>query len=439
MYSMNDNTLISSKKYKTVGNLLKAPLKSILLVANNEKNKEIQNYLYNWLYINHYSNILMDGSLTQRVHNISNKAYYYYIMKNCFNENDILNNGKTDNILNEDCCNFIGKLHNIEPSLTGCFIDYLIRRIISEILNIDFNDNRANSKCYNKYSLCDIFDEEIEYNIINSITLLEKNDKYLQNCIILFDKDNLNNELDFCEKYYKGYKVIRSVESYKGYNVISSVEPYNDEQNIYKLFVLENNIILITTDEYNEIIKPDKINNLPINMCKSYEKTKNTALYKSEDILLEIFITSLSHTLDFGGIPKEDKITNIINLINTTNNINEIFVLPLKTLCENLLKNHNNILLNPTLGSIETHIASDCDLIINDTIFDFKCTIGNKSIYELLQLLGYTSLSHYNTDFNIKINNISIINLLQGKLTTYNISSVTSEELMNYLKILTKK
>jgi hypothetical protein len=32
---MNDNTLITSKKYKTLGKLLKAPIKSILLVSNH--------------------------------------------------------------------------------------------------------------------------------------------------------------------------------------------------------------------------------------------------------------------------------------------------------------------------------------------------------------------------------------------------------------------
>jgi len=224
----------------------------------------------------------------------------------------------------------------------------------------------------------------------------------------------------------------------------------NNTKSVCRLFVLQNNIIITTINNYNteinklpSIHKTDPIKNLPINMYESYEKTKDTLLYKTEKILLEIFITSLSHTLAFGGIPKEDTINNIINLINTTINITEIFVLPLKILCENLLKNHNNVLLNPGLGCelpmLNTHIPADCDLVIDNNLFDIKCTIGDKSIYEILQLLAYSCLLLYNPKFNIKIDNILIINLLQGKLIKYVISDITNEQLMKYLKILTNK
>ena len=71
---INTDTLISSKKYKTIGELLKQPMKSICLVANNEKNIVIKEYLYDWLIDNHYSKTIMEGNLTDRVHKITNKA-----------------------------------------------------------------------------------------------------------------------------------------------------------------------------------------------------------------------------------------------------------------------------------------------------------------------------------------------------------------------------
>lgn len=53
---MDSLTLITSKKYKTIGELLKSPIKSIILVSNNEKNEDIRSYLYDLLqgYIVNY-------------------------------------------------------------------------------------------------------------------------------------------------------------------------------------------------------------------------------------------------------------------------------------------------------------------------------------------------------------------------------------------------
>jgi hypothetical protein len=83
-------------------------------------------------------------------------------------------------------------------------------------------------------------------------------------------------------------------------------------------------------------------------------------------------------------------------------------------------------------------IPSDCDLVIDDVLYDIKCTSGEKLIYEILQLLGYASLLECNPNFNKKINNVSIINLLQGYIMNYDISYITKEQMIKYLKILTK-
>ena len=85
------------------------------------------------------------------------------------------------------------------------------------------------------------------------------------------------------------------------------------------------------------------------------------------------------------------------------------------------------ILAGPATGFNITHI-----------LYDIKCTCRDKSIYEILQLLGYASLLNCVPKFNKKINNISIINLLQGYIVNYDISYITTEQMVNYLRILTK-
>jgi hypothetical protein len=388
---MNVNTAISSKKYKTIGELLNAPIKSIVQVSINEKNDDVKKYLYEWLYDNHYSKLNMSGNLTMRIKNISNQPCYNYIMQNCFNNADFYNKLKK-NILNETCLNFIKQLHVIQPSLTGVYLDYLLRRIICEIVDKPFYDNRTEG---------------------------------ILNCCM------------------------------------------------------------------HEFV------NLPISIDECYIKTKDTNLYKTYDILLEIFITSLSHTLSFSSFLDTNKVSEIINLIETTIDIKNILVNSLKNLCYKLLrhnaindpeqkiytfndeevetiredevgayirvdeiyhtgrnkelityykmlkKNEINILLNPTLGYKipeinNKRIPADCDLIINNTLYDIKCTIGENSIYEILQLMGYASLINCNNLFTKKINYISVINCLQGYITTYDISNITNEQMINYLKILTR-
>ena len=242
------------------------------------------------------------------------------------------------------------KLHDIQPSLTGCFLDYLMRRLICEIIPlIHFQDTGADHQC----------------------------------------------------------------------NIVSSCDC--------------NGIITETNIKYSYF---------PVTMSESYKKTRNTKLYKTEDILSEIFITSLSHTLCYKGILNEEKILTIVNLIKTTEKINEIFIEPLKNVCLHLLENSINVLLNPALGGLipelNDGISSDCDLVIDNNLYDFKCTIGDHSTYEILQLMGYSALINCNPKFNTKIDNIYIINILQGTIIQYNISSITNKQMIKYLQILTQ-
>jgi hypothetical protein len=303
-------------------------------VATNEKNKEIRNYLFEWLYINHYSKKPMTDNLTSRIHNINNNACYQYIMKNAFNDMDISERKTVKEILTLECREFIQNMHKIEASLTGIFLDYLIRRIVCEETTEMFYDSRASHE-------------------------------YLRH------------------EYFNQY-------------------PHN---------------------------------------C--YEIAIDTFKYKSGDILPDIFITSLSHSFCFGGIPNQEKVNTILEMLK---NSGHILIESIQILCNELINNNDrrNIQVNPCLGYKvpllnNKNIPSDCDLIINDILYDIKCTCGDKSIYEILQLLGYASLVNCNTErYRTKINTISILNLLQGQMVCYDISEITVDEMISYLKILTK-
>lgn len=335
------DTRITSKKYKTIGNLLKAPITSIILVSGKERDNDIKTYLFEWLYLKHYSKLDMSEPLTTRTKKIANIPCYGYICKHAFENINILQQTlPTKTILNYECTHFIKYLHDIDPSLAGVFLDYLIRRIISEQTNIVFEDSRSNWN--------------IQYM------------EYMLDCV-----------------------------------------------------------------------------NLPTSISDSYKIVKDTACYKTKNILLETFITSLNHTIFFLKTPPQDKVDAIIHLIQTTSNVVDAFYEPLNELCINLLSESRDVLLNPTLGETipllnDKRIPSDCDLVINDVLYDIKCTSAEKDIYEILQLLGYASLLYCVPKFNKKIRIVSKINLLQGFIISYDISQVTPEQMLNYLKILTR-
>jgi hypothetical protein len=68
---MDSNTKLTSKTYKTIGELLKSPIRSIIIVSSKEKNKDVRLYLYEWLFKNYYN----------RIKNIANNPCYHYINK----------------------------------------------------------------------------------------------------------------------------------------------------------------------------------------------------------------------------------------------------------------------------------------------------------------------------------------------------------------------
>ena len=76
-------------------------------------------------------------------------------------------------------------------------------------------------------------------------------------------------------------------------------------------------------------------------------------------------------------------------------------------------------------------------MVIDKTLIDIKCTNGNNDRYEILQLLGYTSLLNYNCI--TRVDKICIINILNGVIKFYDIKHISDDNLLEYLHLLTNK
>ena len=353
---INDDTIIASLRYNIRD--IKEDIKYCINYTSHLKEIKLKKYLEDFLFENHYKMIFKSGSLTDRFKNINSNICYNSIYRNIFN-NNYNNTIKKYNILPLKCSNIVKLLHSIDPSITGSFIDYLIRRIICELLNIEFDDSRASRRLDSVDHICN--SEECRYSI----------------------------EFE-----------------------------YQDEVEVFK-----------------------KICTLPYCRLQSYNLTKLTNLYKTQDIIKEIFITSLSHCEAFGVCPNQDNVNRILEILSS--NLFDLYT-PLMILCKNIIKNKETIKLNPVFGGklkspVDNYnIPSDADLIINDCLIDIKCTKNksNSKCCEILQLLGYSALSSFHTDNNKKINKIMILNILEGSIYKIDISNITDKNYENYIKFL---
>ena len=353
---INDDTIIASLRYNNIRDI-KEDIKYCINYTSHIKDIKLKKYLEDFLFENHYKCIRKAGSLTDRLKNINSNICYNSIYRNIFN-NNYNDSIKKYNILPLKCTNIVKLLHSIDPSITGSFIDYLIRRIICELLNIDFDDSRASW-------------------LLNSI-------------------DHICNSED-CR-----------------YNIEFE---YQDEEAFKKNCTL------------------------PYCRLHSYNLTKLTNLYKTQDIIKEIFITSLSHGEAFGMCPNQDNVNRILEILGS--NLFDLYT-PLMILCKNIIENKELIKLNPVFGGKlkppvdKYNIPSDADLIINDCLIDIKCTKNksNSKCCEILQLLGYSALSSFNADNHKKINKIMILNILEGSIYKIDISNITNKNYENYIKFL---
>ena len=332
---IDDSSIITIKERYELG-YIKSVIQTIIKMNQTPQ----KNCLERWLFDIHYHKKL-SGNLTSRVKKFNNQICYREIMKRCFNNIDVLSNKTIQSILNKDTIEFINELHSISPVMTGTFLDYLIRRIITELRGESFIDHRADylldseSHCCNNSSNC-------------KMIVIE--------CI-----------LPFCQK-------------------------------------------------------------------ECYEKTKNVNRYKTQDIITDIFITSLSHAECFGGFPQQDRFNQLYEKIKIMS------IHSLIDMCTSIIKDKTKIILNPILGGnldeINISIPSDADLVVDDILIDFKCTKQEHSIYEILQLLGYSCLLMLHKKYNTKINIISVFNLYNGTVTSYDTKFISKENCVTYLSLL---
>ena len=344
---LSDNTPIKGK-YTTIGEVKNANINSAKQVIARMPVSPEKEHLSKWLFETYYLKEEFFGNLTTRTKKISTKTCHNHIISHCFDGINPLEYCESIPILTDKCKSTISSLHKIDAPGCGMFMDYLIRRLISEIRTEPFVDTRANK---------------------------------------ILDQHTKTEETKFsCYNIYGEFRECK----------------------------------------------------FPQCQIKCYTKVKDTNHYKTKDILKELYIVSCCHSECFGTCPSQsnfDKIINILDKLDTIDN----FLEPLIKLCETILKNSKNVLLNPGLGTIEYPIPSDCDIVIDGILIDLKCTKGMNEISEQLQLLGYASLLKYNKEYGIRINHICIINLLQGELKVYNIQNILDENLLEYLQLLSNQ
>jgi len=355
MVITDDTPLKGKGKYKTIGDLKKASMDATNAAATSMrgmKPSEERDYMDNWMFDTHYKTKICPGNLTKRIKPLENMICYRVIMSRCFNNEDIQSKKVSKMILSSVTTNFIKELNLIHPSITGTFIDYLSRRIISELTEKPFEDRRAS-------------------------VMLHDGTSHVCN-------DSTNTICKYGIQYSK----------------------------------------------------------LPICRFLAYKKVQNTSLFKSCDILSEIFITSLCHSEAFGDIIEQKVVDSVYNKIIHTSNLTDSVVNPLIELYKQCMNEGHDILLNPAMGGelddIQGRIISDADMVINDILFDLKCA-KSRPILEIFQLLGYVSLLFLNKNYRRKINKIAILNLLQGTNDVYDISFLTKENFISFIKLLTSQ
>ena len=448
------DTPLSLKKYKTFGELQDAPIRSSIQCITRMKSSEEKIKLCEWLFNSHYLQKNIKGNLTDRIRIFNNKICFNYLCENYFNKFDI-NNHISNKILNEESSLNIKKLHSINSSLTGTFIDYLMRRIITEIKGDQFSDNRVKSILFNDKKNDIIYSDNIwrfhvdyftgfsqwkiqrEPNIDSPIIgVIQNNHTFIE----LSRKDEWLNIKYEDKNGWVRYKIPEWGIGLlaKGWCVEGDIEEYIDNPWFKKIG--KGHICSRRCKCVIESCNPYQGKQCLLNYCQyeCYHKVKNTDRFKTIEIIKDIFIVSLCHSEFFGGCPDQEVINRILNEIGKEEFLIE-FVIPLYNYCEDLIKDKQKIYLNPTLGCKENMIPSDCDIIIDDLLIDIKCTAGENSCIEILQLLGYLILACTNPSININIDKISIINLYKGYEYIYDVSNLSKVLLMEYLKILQGK
>jgi hypothetical protein len=455
--SINDDTALIGISFPTIGDLkMCTDTKKVILYITHLKPGPIKDYLDNWIYDTYYSLKRLRGNLTDRIKEINNGICYNQIMRKCFSLYDIKNNMSSHTMLENKAINYVKELHSICSSMCGSFIDYLIRRIICDLTGEPFSDRRATRVLNTENSISYYGEQDNIWTYIKNddISTWSIRDEPILSSKTVGEIRQQDSFMTF-EKKDEWIKI-------KHNNIIGWIRwkipvtgPSNNVEctlnnmveNKYIQHKKGNTHICLTGCKYEieqtvYFSAPEKINSCSLPICQniSYNKMRDTAKYKSKDILYDIFAVSLCHTESFGFCPKQDTFETFMNTLKT-NNVDDL-VNPLTEMCKSIIQNKTNIILNPALGGpLELSgisIPSDADLIIDDTVIDIKCTKTSKSTdyYEILQLLGYSGLLLLNKKYQQKINNMMILNILEGTCKIYNIGYLEKYNFVKYIKLL---
>lgn len=390
-----------SDEKKSIEEIKQMDIPTIIQLNTHMKPSLERDHLDTWLFDTHYRKITLSGPLTNRIKYINTQSCYREVMKRCFNGTNIIQTKTVRTILPEKTITFVAELHAISTSLTGVFIDYLIRRIISEKTCRQFMDGRAERELHigEKTYACECYEPPrivIDYS------------KYTKKELIIVCK----------QKDISGYSKLNKDE------ICEMIERYRR----WRLF----------KNECKLEVGYDSTYQLPICMYKSYFKMRDITNYKTCDIVPEILITCLTHGMCFGGVPQQNTFNTIYDLLQQTDRVYTDLLEPLEKLCDELIQNKTTIELNPVLGCVihDKPFPADADLILDDTLIDIKCTKSNNELYEILQLLGYAALFQYKNEEKT-VHTLKIVNILQGIEISYDIQEYNKENFSHYLNILT--
>jgi hypothetical protein len=450
---INNTTPLVGNTFKNIDELKSCTdSRKVILYITHLKPGSIKDYLTLWLYESHYSRQSMRGNLTDRIKKLNNGICYTQLMKQCFNAYDIKRNMSSTTILDTKAITIVKELYDICSSMCGSFIDYLIRRILCEITNRPFSDSRANKILKPSNIITSCPDTNIWEHIDNRnqgvwtmrkdpiLSLPVIGEIKQKDTFIGFEKKNEWLRIDYNGiSGWVRWKLPKEGDDTDDINLMIENPYLKIKDHICSSgckYIVEQTIYFGKAPEY--------INCCGLKSCQyiSYEKVKDTEKYMSKDILYDIFAISLCHTEAFGFCPKEVTFDAFHTKLNDI--VVDDLIGPLTEMCKTLIDDKTTILLNPALGGPLNHlentsIPSDADLVIDDTLYDIKCTRTTntgKEYYEILQLLGYSGLLLLNKKFEHRINTMATLNILEGTLTKYNISYLEEDNFVKYIQQL---
>jgi hypothetical protein len=292
----------------------------------------------------------------------------------------------------------------------GCFVDYLIRRMIAD-KNI-FN-KRRNTRGYH--------DNRAD-KVIISVFL----NKYKR--MIYYEYNRL---FILLKRFYNSKEELITKIDIKNISKKSNLKLKTSDIEIIKEII--NNIIKKCKQfrvpiDYVKII--DKLY-LPFNFTNYMNKKYKNYINKNKkwnEIIFDIFNISKCHNIS------SNRRKNLYTKINEDDilSLNEWYK-EIDNFVDKYFFNKKKdrmIYCNPSLNN--NFISGDADLIVDTTLIDFKnSNFINMNIEYLLQLLIYTQLAR---EKGYKIEYITIFNPLKGVLHHYNIKDWNKgEELLSYI------